>query len=100
MEEILNLVGTAGGPTTIIGLCLSLFFYLRRQEAGVRADINGSLARLTAENEDKDEEIDRLHDQIDALREQKRTAQDNEDIQRRRADLAETLLKEQNGQQD
>lgn len=94
MDELLNLVGIAGGPTTIVGLCLSVLFYLRKQEAGIRADINGSLARLTTENEDKDAEIDKLQSQIDTLRTERRSHQDAEAKERLRADLAEARLKE------
>lgn len=92
MDEILGLVGTAAGPSTVVGLCLTVLFYLRKQEAGIRADINGSLARLTAENEDKDLEIETLHTQLDALREAKWKALEESAKQKLRADLAEARL--------
>lgn len=92
-------LGTAGYPTGFVGICLMLLFYLRKQESGVRTDINGSLQRLTAETLDLKEEIDLLkeeirakEDEIDTLRKERREAEDREDKQRRRAETAEAKL--------
>lgn len=99
MDKFLDLLGTAGVPSGFVGICLMLLFYVRRQEAGVRSDINGSLQRLTAEKLDLHEEIDalkaeikELEDTVDRLRKERREAEDREDQQKRRADAAEAKL--------
>ncbi len=95
----MDILGTAGYPSGFVGICLMLLFYLRKQESGVRTDINGSLQRLTAETLDLKEEIDLLKEEIrvkeseiDTLRRERREAEDREDKQRRRADAAEAKL--------
>lgn len=103
MEKFFDILGTAGYPSGIVGIVLMLLFYLRKQESGVRTDINGSLQRLTAENLDLREELDaekdarkeekrELEAEIDSLRAQRREAEDREVQQRRRADAAEARL--------
>ena len=99
MDKFLDILGTAGYPSGIVGIVLMLLFYLRRQESGVRTDINGSLQRLTAEVLDLKDEIDTLkdeikekEDEIDLLRKERREAEDREDKQRRRAEAAEAKL--------
>lgn len=101
MDKFLDILGTAGYPSGIVGIVLMLLFYLRRQESGVRTDINGSLQRLTAEVLDLKDEIDSLKEEIDklegekdSLRTERRVAEDREDQQRRRADAAEQRLKQ------
>ena len=101
MDKFLDILGTAGYPSGIVGIVLMLLFYLRRQESGVRTDINGSLQRLTAETLDLRDEIDGLEDklkekdlEIDLVRKERREAEDREDQQRRRADAAEQRLKQ------
>lgn len=96
MDKFLDLLGTAGVPSGFVGVCLILLFYVRRQEAGVRTDINGSLQRLTAEKLDLNDEIDALKEditarekEIDALRKERREAEDREDEYRRRAKALE-----------
>jgi septal ring factor EnvC (AmiA/AmiB activator) len=95
----MDILGTAGYPSGFVGICLMLLFYLRKQESGVRTDINGSLQRLTAETLDLKEEIDSLKEEIrlkeaeiDTLRRERREAEDREDKQRRRAEAAEAKL--------
>lgn len=95
----MDILGTAGYPSGIVGIVLMLLFYLRKQESGVRTDINGSLQRLTAENvelrkeaEDLRADIRSKEDEIDTLRKERREAEDREDKQRRRADAAEARL--------
>lgn len=106
MEKFLDILGTAGYPSGVVGICLMLLFYLRKQESGVRTDINGSLQRLTAENLDLREELDAekdarkdekraLEDEIDTLRKERREAEDRETQQRRRAESAEAKLGDQ-----
>lgn len=99
MDKFLDILGTAGYPSGIVGIVLMLLFYLRRQESGVRTDINGSLQRLTAETLDLKDEIDELRAElkekeaeIDLLRSERRAAEDREDKQRRRAEAAEEKL--------
>lgn len=96
MDKFLDILGTAGYPSGIVGIVLMLLFYLRRQESGVRTDINGSLQRLTAEVLDLRDQIDELEErlkakeaEIDLLRKERREAEDREDQQRRRAEAAE-----------
>lgn len=92
MEKFLDILGTAGYPSGIVGIVLMLLFYLRKQESGVRTDINGSLQRLTAENLDLKDEVREKEDEIDTLRKERREAEDREDKQRRRAEAAEAQL--------
>lgn len=103
MDKFLDILGTAGYPSGFVGIVLMLLFYLRRQESGVRTDINGSLQRLTSENLDLREENDtlkeewktekkELEDEIDRLRKERREAEDRETQQRRRAEAAEAKL--------
>lgn len=99
MDKFLDLLGTAGFPSGFVGICLMLLYYVRRQEAGVRSDINGSLQRLTAEKLDLNEEIDTLkaeirtlEDTIDLLRKERREAEDRADQLRRRAEAAEDKI--------
>lgn len=99
MEKLIDILGTAGYPSGIVGVCLMVLFYIRKQESGVRADINGSLQRLTAEKLDLQDEIDSLEDkirlkeeEIDLLRKERREAEDRETQQRRRAEAAEARL--------
>lgn len=93
MDILLDLLATAGPTGGIIGIALLILFFIRKQEAGVRSDINGSLHRLTAENADlrielaeKKAEIEDLEDKLDELRTARREAEDRELQQRRRAD--------------
>lgn len=99
MDKFLDILGTAGYPSGIVGIVLVLLVYLRRQESGVRTDINGSLQRLTAEVLDLRDQIDELEeklkakeDEIDLLRTERRAAEDRENQQRRRAESAEAKL--------
>lgn len=99
MDKFLDILGTAGYPSGIVGIVLMLLFYLRKQESGVRTDINGSLQRLTAEVIDLKEEAEELktelrekETEIDTLRRERREAEDREVQQRRRAEAAEAKL--------
>lgn len=92
MDKFLDILGTAGYPSGIVGIVLMLLFYLRKQESGVRTDINGSLQRLTAENLDLKDELQEKEDLVDTLRRERREAEDREDQQRRRAEAAEARL--------
>lgn len=92
MDKFLDILGTAGYPSGIVGIVLMLLIYLRKQESGVRTDINGSLQRLTAENLDLKDELEEKETLIDTLRKERREAEDREDMQRRRAEAAEAKL--------
>lgn len=69
-----------------------LLFYLRKQESGIRADINGSIQRLQAEKADLEAKLDAQDEEIDLLRKERRDAEDREDKQRRRADALQAKL--------
>ena len=76
-----------------------LLFYLRKQESGIRADINGSIQRLQTEKEADKKEIEELReqlaekeDEIDALRKERRDAEDRENAQRRRAEALQAQI--------
>lgn len=98
-EKFIEILGNAGPTGSIVGICLTLLFYLRKQESGIRSDINGSLARLQAEKETLQAELEEEKSQseakeslIDTLRVHRRQAEDLEDKERRRADAAEAAL--------
>lgn len=105
MDKALEVLGAAGYPTTLVGGVLFLFFYLRKAEAGMRTEINGSLARLQKEKQELQNAIDALEQEarererlIDDLRMARRAAEDREVIERRRAEEAEAQLRRcQNG---
>lgn len=82
-EKLLELITSAGGQTTVVGGLLLVFFYLRKAEAGMRNEINGTLTRLQAERVELQAQIDRLEEEsrnreilFDTLREERRIAQD------------------------
>ena len=106
-DKFLEFLANAGPTGTIVGICFALLFYLRRQESGIRADINGSLARLQQEKETLQAELeaekkenDAKEAQIDAFRTERRAAEDEADIQRRKAEAAERALIEAREQLD
>lgn len=95
---------STGYQTTMIGGVLLLFFYLRRQEAGVRNDINTSLQRLQKDKElleaqikELQAELDQRESEIDRVRRERREAEDTATRESRRADLAELRLKQREG---
>lgn len=99
MDKLIELLGTVGGPGTVIGVCLTLLFWVNRQSSGIRTEINGSIQRLTVEKESQQAEIEELEDKIekkeatiDLLRKERREAEDRESAQRRRADELEIKL--------
>jgi hypothetical protein len=64
--SFISAVGPAGYPTSLLGGVLMLFFYLRKQEAGVRNDIVLSLQRLQKDKEALQERVDTLQSKLDA----------------------------------
>lgn len=93
MDKFLEVLGAAGYPTTIVGGVLLLFFYLRKQESGVRADINGSLQRLQEDNQRLEQEATIKESLIDQLRRERREAEDKETIERRKREEYEERLR-------
>ena len=82
-EKLLELIASAGGQTTVVGGLLLIFFYLRKAEAGMRTEMNESLARLRGEKQELLDRIDVLEEAarkketlFDTLREERRAAQD------------------------
>lgn len=100
MDKAFEILGAAGYPTTLVGGVLFLFFYLRKAEAGMRTEINGSLARLQKDKTDLQAIIDGLEQEvatkekeIDEARTKRREAEDREFKEKRRADDAEAKLR-------
>lgn len=96
MDKIFELVGVAGFPSTIVGGIIFMFFYLRKQEASIRAEqvesmkrIQDEKAALQAELRLRTEEAVKFDLQIDILRAEKRTLEDQLSILRRQVMLAE-----------
>lgn len=106
-EKLLELITSAGGQTTVVGGLLLVFFYLRKAEAGMRNEINGSLVRLQKDKQDLLQRIDELEEEsrsretlFDSLREERRVAQDEKyeairlkEAAEARAATAETKLR-------
>lgn len=111
MEQLFSILGTAGFPTSIAGALVFLFFWLKKYEASVRAEMTVSLERLQKDKEELQKRIKELETdvddretKIDELRKKMREAED-ESIARirnieenaikhqRRAEEAELLLR-------
>lgn len=104
MEKFLDILSTAGTPSGFIGAVILILFWLRKQESGVRSDINGSLQRLTTENaalkaelilekSSHKTETDQLEATVDELRKTRRESEDREAVWERRALTAEEKLR-------
>lgn len=98
--SFVSAIGPAGYPTSLLGGVLMLFFYLRKQEAGVRNDIVLSLQRLQKDKEGLQARIDALQveldskeAEIDGLRAQRRELEDKAYNESRRADAATEALR-------
>lgn len=92
VDKVLDILGAAGYPSGFAGIVLMLLFYLRKQESGIRADINGSIQRLQAEKADLEAKLDARDEEIDLIRKERRDAEDREDKQRRRADALQARV--------
>lgn len=92
MEKIFEIISTSGPQGGFVAVVLLLLFFVRKQEAGVRNEINGSLQRLQTDNDGLRAKIGELNSEIDTLRKERRAAEDREDQQRRRAEAAESKL--------
>ena len=49
MDAFLQIIGSAGLPTSFVGLLMFLYFSVRKQEASVRAEQVATIERLRAE---------------------------------------------------
>jgi cell division protein FtsB len=92
VEKIFEIISTSGPQGGFVAIVLLLLFFVRKQEAGVRVEINGSLQRLQTENDELRAKNEELEDKNDVLRKERRAAEDREDQQRRRAEAAESKL--------
>lgn len=77
MDAFLQLAGTAGLPTSFVGVLLFLFFYMRKQEAEVRAVQVASIERLRADVV----ELDAAKDKAVAIAEKLRTDVNDKDVE-------------------
>ncbi len=77
MDALLQLVGTAGFPTSFVGVLLFLFFYMRKQEAEVRAVQIASIERLRAEVV----ELDAAKDKAEAISQKLRVDVNEKDVE-------------------
>lgn len=82
-----------GGPGTLVTALILILVWIRKQESGVRVELNTTLQRLQREKEALQATIDRLEaeaklreDEIDRMRELRRTIEDTADAEKRRAD--------------
>lgn len=99
MEKIFELVGVAGFPSTIVGGVIFMFFYLRKQEAGIRAEqietmkrIQDEKALLQAELRLQALELKSAEDQIDILRAEKHALEDKLSVLRRQLLMADMAI--------
>lgn len=102
MDKLFELIGQAGFPSTIVGGIVFLFFYLRKQEEGIRVEQTSTLKRLQEDKVAMQETIDKLEQEaddretmIDTLRKKLRDVEDESSANRRRADGLEAKLEEQ-----
>ena len=77
MDALLQLVGTAGFPTSFVGVLLFLFFFMRKQEAEVRAVQIASIERLRADVV----ELDAAKDKAVAIAEKLRSDVNDKDVE-------------------
>ncbi len=77
MDAFLQLAGTAGLPTSFVGVLLFLFFYMRKQEAAVRVEQLATIARLRGEVV----ELDAAKDKAVAIAEKLRADVNEKDVE-------------------
>lgn len=70
MDSIIGFLGSAGFPTSFVGIVLFLYFTLRKQEASVRAEQIATIERLRTDIKELSVDKDQLSDQVDNLRKQ------------------------------
>lgn len=100
IEKLWEAVIANGSPGVLVTGLMMLLVYLRKQESGVRVELNTTLQRLQKEKEALQAIIDKLEAEarereaeIDRLRQARRDAEDKLDIEKRRADDAELELR-------
>lgn len=103
LDKIWEAVVANGSPGVLVTGLMMLLVYLRKQESGVRVELNTTLQRLQREKEALQAIIDKLEaearareDEIDKIRSRAREAEDKLDVEKRRADAAELALKKRN----
>lgn len=77
MDAFLQLAGTAGLPTSFVGVLLFLFFYMRKQEAAVRVEQLATIERLRGEIV----ELDAAKDKAVAIAEKLRADVNEKDVE-------------------
>lgn len=65
MDSIFQFLGSAGGPTSFIGIVLFLYFTLRKQEAALRAEQIATIERLKTDIKDLRMDIKELSEDKD-----------------------------------
>lgn len=100
LDKLWEAIVANGSPGVLVTGLIMLLVYLRKQEAGVRVELNTSLQRLQREKEALQAIIDKLEaearqreDEIDRLRDARRDAEDKLVLEKRRADEAELELR-------
>lgn len=68
MDAFLQIIGSAGLPTSFVGLLMFLYFSVRKQEASVRAEQVATIERLRAEIIELDSAKDKAVAIADKLR--------------------------------
>ena len=68
MDGFIELLSTAGLPTSFIGICLFIVFTIQKQLAGVRAEQIATIERLKIDVKELSEDKDKLSDKVDELR--------------------------------
>lgn len=68
MDAFLQIIGSAGLPTSFVGLLMFLYFSVRKQEASVRAEQVATIERLRAEIIELDSAKDKAIAIADKLR--------------------------------
>lgn len=68
MDAFLQIVGSAGLPTSFVGIVMFLYFSVRKQEASVRAEQVATIERLRAEIIELDSARDKAVAIADKLR--------------------------------
>lgn len=68
MDAFLQIIGSAGLPTSFVGLMLFLYFSVRKQEATVRAEQIATIDRLRADIVELDSAKDKAVAVADKLR--------------------------------
>lgn len=100
VEKLWDAVIANGSPGVVVTGLMMLLVYLRKQESGVRVELNTTLQRLQREKEALQAIIDKLEAEarlreaeIDRLRTERRQAEDQLVAEKRRADQAELDLR-------